>query len=62
MNEHVPFKERVWRNICRNILGHSRPPSTPINLVLPSQEDFTWMNSAGSEDNIQQGNGEGPPA
>jgi hypothetical protein len=58
-NEHVPFKERVWRNICGNILGHGKTPPAPINFVLPSQDDFTWMNSAGFEDNIQQGNGEG---
>jgi hypothetical protein len=35
---------------------------TPVNFVQAAQEDFGWMNSAGFEDNVQQGNEEGPSA
>jgi len=59
LNEQVPFKERQWRNVCGTILGHGRSASTPINFVQ-AVEDFGWMNSAGSEDNMGQGNRERP--
>jgi hypothetical protein len=59
-NEQVPFKERHWRNVCGTILGHGRSTPAPVNLVRTAEEDFGWMNSAGFEDNTDQGNGEGP--
>jgi hypothetical protein len=61
-NEQVPFKERQWRSICSTILGHGRTTTAPINFVHTIQEDYGWMNTAGTEDNVQQGNGEGPSA
>ena len=61
-NEQVPFKERQWRSICGTILGHGRTTTAPVNFVHAIQEDYGWMNTAGTEDNVQQGNGEGPSA
>jgi hypothetical protein len=58
-NKQVPFKERQWRSVCGTVLGHGRSAPAPVNLVQ-AVEDFGWMNSAGFEDNVGQGNGEGP--
>ena len=60
-NEQVPFREKQWRSICGTVLGHGRSAPTPVNFIT-NQDDFRWMHLAGSEDNVQQGNGEGPSA
>jgi hypothetical protein len=60
-NEQVPFKEKQWRGICGTVLRHGKPTLALVNFIA-NQEDFIWMQSAGTEDNVQQGNGEGPSA
>jgi hypothetical protein len=60
-NKQVPFREKQWRGICGTVLRHGKSTLTLVNFIM-NQDDFRWMHSAGSEDNIQQGNGQGPSA
>jgi hypothetical protein len=61
--ESVNARERAWRSICGNVLGHAGTrrfaAPTQINAVIDNLD--MWLNTA-PRFYQTQGNGEGPPA
>lgn len=61
--ESLNMRERAWRSICGNVLGHAGTrrfaAPTQVNAVIDDLD--TWLNTA-PRFYQTQGNGEGPPA
>lgn len=57
-------RERAWRAICGSVLGHNRAQrQVAVNIVgNDGEDDMSWLQSAGTEDHRDQGNGGGPSA
>jgi hypothetical protein len=64
MAEPLNARERAWRSICGNVLGHAgtRHLTAQVNIVGTATDDIaTWLGTTPCFYSVQ-GNGEGPSA